>query len=143
MKMALCAIVGSILLLSCNVNPTDENLGNSNKLTETSIVGKWLWVESIGGFTGKTVRSPDSVEVTLEFTADGSYIKRENSLIVDSSAYSIVNEKTIFSSSNLDVVHFSTLSLSAVIGQLTTTTLKLEDNVTDGFVSTYTRVQSN
>lgn len=140
MNMTLCVIVSSLLLLACNASPTDKALGSSNDLAATSIVGTWLWVGSVGGFTGKAVVSPDSADVTLEFTADGTYIKRENGRIVDSTAYTIVNEKTIFSTSNLNVVHFSTLSRSVVIRQVNTTTLKLDDNGPDGYLSTYSRV---
>jgi hypothetical protein len=49
-----------------------------NNYNPNSIIGKWMWLYSTGGFAGNTIYPKKGQTVTLELTKDSLFIERDN-----------------------------------------------------------------
>lgn len=114
---------------------TDEKQDLSEEL-----VGEWRWIASVGGFAGLRITPETSQETqTLKFSKKGEYRTYKNDSLVAEGSYEIVRGKTIFSEDEKDLL-VRPDRLKQVIS-ITGDTLRLQDNLYDGFGHTYVRVE--
>jgi hypothetical protein len=115
---------------------------NKDKLpASTSIVGKWRWVKSIGGFAGMTL-TPQSAGYNQrkEFNADSTFKAFKNDSLTTEGKFSIVRNYKYSSSENIDVLKTGTPINEAFI--IRNDTLFLNDVfISDGFSNTYVRIK--
>lgn len=137
MKNTCFALVLSLLVFSCSNAPT------SPTPTPTGIEGKWLWIQSSGGFTGRTTLTPEpGSSVIIEFRNDGKYNEYYNGSLSRTLEYELAKERSRSNHEMVDVVRlFEALPMSRRIQVVTADTLQLHDNYVDGFASIYTRVR--
>jgi hypothetical protein len=95
-----------LLLWSCSEKyiPTGASQGARS---DSTYVGSWNWIKSIGGFAG-TTRTPatDGYTVKIELTRDSVYnVYRDGGLTV-SRRFSIHREKNSYSPDSVDVLSY-------------------------------------
>lgn len=135
MKNTFFALVLSLLVLSCSTSPTTP--------TENGVQGKWLWIESIGGFTGNTKLVPEpGTSRIVEFKNDGTYIEYQDGILSSSLKYEIVQERSGSREEIVDVIRFfGVLKSSSRIRTVNSDTLLLDETQVEGFSLTYLRVR--
>jgi hypothetical protein len=78
------------------------------------IFGKWEWVETSGGFTGKiTTPAKASYTEEIEFMKDGSFLRFKNGNMTDKNKFTISEGKSIFKSESTYIISFSPIDSSA------------------------------
>jgi hypothetical protein len=136
MKIHIGVFILSLLILSCSEEPA--GIDNSKRVT---INGKWLWVATSGGITGRIITPPPGTMVIHTYTSDGFFSIVRNDTLQKFVRYSIEKQKSNYSDDSLDVIiyHDSTI-FKQVIEYLSVDTLSLSDHMIDGFGSLYIRV---
>ncbi|MDY7031165.1 MAG: hypothetical protein SVY10_04545 [Thermodesulfobacteriota bacterium] len=131
LRIVLLFVLVVIALTAC-AEPDDES-------TE-SIVGSWVWIESIGGFGG-LVETPDSTGEShrVVFEANGEVTFYTNEDVFLSSTYSLGIDKTIFAEEWLPVVYVEDSSFMYAYSFPNIGQLELKENVSDGFAHLYDR----
>lgn len=107
----------------------------------TSIVGKWRWVKSVGGFAGQTI-TPQTAKYNLheEFNADSTFKAFKNDSITAQGKFSIVKNYKLSSSTTVDVLKMNKPYNQAFI--IRNDTLFINDVfISDGFGTTYVRIK--
>lgn len=135
MKNILSIISLFLLLSSCSKNKTAVNSHCSN----ASLIGKWEWVKSSGGFLGQ-VMTPSSTNKTifLEITPDRFKII-ENGVPVSNDTYTIQSKQSMFGGVQKDMIVFGQdagINKSFIVNE---TQLLLSDECYDCYISQYIR----
>jgi hypothetical protein len=136
MKFFLFPVILSLLVFpSCG-----EPIGIDSP-QHITIYGKWLWVATSGGITGRIITPPPGTMVIHTYTSDGFFSIVRNDTLQKFVRYSIEKQKSNYSDDSLDVIiyHDSTI-FKQVIEYLSVDTLSLSDHMIDGFGSLYIRV---
>jgi len=125
-----CILILSIGL-GCKNNPTGPS--------SPSLLGKWNWIKSVGGFTGGTF-TPQTERHTsaIRFGADSSYKVYRNDSLVISSTFSL-REETI-NGGTVEILRYQLVAPAQIISRLDADTLILSDDASDGFTSTWNRI---
>lgn len=108
---------------------------------EQTIYGSWKWAESSGGLLGNTL-TPENINSSrkIVFTKDHVYMFYVKDSLALRQNYQIQNEKTIFSFESQPVLRISGLSKTQSILMTGKDTLRLKDNVYDGYVHLYVKM---
>jgi hypothetical protein len=134
MKIRLCALILTSLVLSCN----EELIGVDNSQT-ISILGKWQWVRSYGGVVGIITPPPGTV-IIHTYTSDGIFSVSRNDTIQIILGYSIEKQKSNYSNELHDFILFhDSMMVKQVIWYLSADTLCLGDDMRYCFSSIYIR----
>jgi len=128
--LSFCIIILSIAL-GCKNDPTGPS--------SPSLLGKWNWIKSVGGFTGGTF-TPQTERHTsaIRFGADSCYKVYRNDSLVTSSTFSL-SEETI-NGGTVEILRYQFIAPAQIISRLDADTLILSDNAADGFTSTWNRI---
>ena len=95
MRIVILMTLGVVLACDNGVEP------------DSPFLGKWTWVSSSGGFAG-TIETPASTGkvISVEFTRK-KFRKYVNSVLTEEMKYSVATEKSIFSTSELEIITYS------------------------------------
>lgn len=120
-----------LILLSCE---KDDSLSND-------LIGQWEWLSSTGGIAGVTL-TPESTgnSVMIEFTASGKYREYTNGALTITCRYLIVRQFSIYSGSSVKLIVYDN-SMIRQSYSVDGDTLILSDEVYDGFISRYEKIQ--
>ncbi|MFC1558905.1 hypothetical protein ACFL40_06105 [candidate division KSB1 bacterium] len=130
-----------LTLLACS-NPVDHE-GNLNKTTYTSdddkIIGRWRWVQSIGGIAGIKITPESSGRSEMFDFDDNNNLKQfiNDSLAVENN-YQLGLDVTIFSNDTIQVIYLDDI-LSFGYCFEDNDSLILYDNFIDGFARYFER----
>lgn len=121
-----------LLLLTTMVSCTDTDDTNT-------LIGTWSWTETSGGIAG-IHETPASTGKTidLKFTSNGQYFYYTNGVISSEGTYKFSTQKSIVDGTNKKSIVFS-VDREMVIAKIDNENLELDDNVYDGFGSSYIR----
>lgn len=91
----LISAVVILILSSCSIADNDADQGDSSQ--EIEIIGAWNWLESIDGWTGRTV-FPESAGYTqqLIFSEDGSFSHFRADTLAESGTYTLTKQDDHF-----------------------------------------------
>jgi hypothetical protein len=123
---------------------TIASCSKENILTlDKSIVGKWQFLDSIGGLTGNdTIKPPANTTIILALNSDKTYNRTVNGQIIVQGTYDIINVQSIFSASPQPAIRFDNLtSNDGLIINLHEPNLSLDENHVEPFEQFYKRVQ--
>lgn len=127
MKKAFIILVS---LLYITTSCKKENL-------QSSITGKWNWIESNGGFAG-IHETPASTGKTITLTITNNQIKTYvNDSLINDSNYKLIKDKTIFGNDLKDLIVINN-GLRYLV-QINGNTLSLTEDGDDGINSSYKR----
>lgn len=106
------------------------------------IFGKWEWVESSGGFAGKTI-TPVSEAYTarIEFRSDGKYEKYKSGTLIEQKRFSFSQETSIHNRKPVWAVSFDESSLKMSVAFSGQDTLLLNEQLYDGYGHVYARIK--
>lgn len=128
-----------LLLMFCAVSAckTEKILSGRDN---AALYGKWKWVQSTGGFAGKTI-TPQSAgyQSSVEFKKDNTVLVYRNDSLTNKAKFTLTKTKTIFSTDSAYVIHYEPEMMEEAIIKATKDTLVLADNVYDGFAKTYVK----
>jgi hypothetical protein len=130
METKFCILTLVFLALACKSNPVADN--NSQTVT---LIGKWLWTETSGGFAGTILRPSVNQRDIIQFTADSNFYIYGNDTLIRSTHYSIRKGNLIDTLSWADMPGYR-----QVIRVLTKDSLLLCDPGEDGFNWAYIKV---
>jgi ADP-glucose pyrophosphorylase len=136
MKQIIMTAIFSLLALNCHSNPT-----NTNSSSTTSLTGQWRWISTSGGISGGVIKPSNNNKQTLLITSDSLYNEYRNDTLTFSDQFTIIKAKTIYSIDSLNVIDFHTskrFNLSVL--RLAVDTLVLGDNVFDGYIYEYSKI---
>jgi hypothetical protein len=113
------------------------------------IFGKWQWVSTSGGFTGKTITpASEGYTVRIEFSSNGIYQKYQNNALTDrknfsfSQGTSIHNHKPVWVISFTEAVpHFNESPQAMSVSFSGQDTLMLDEQAYDGYGYIYVRIK--
>lgn len=108
---------------------------------EPQIVGKWRWVQSVGGIAGLTLKPSATDTRQMNFGADSKFELLMNNKVVSFATYKLTNGKSITSQESVPLIEFENDGFMKMSYQLKTDSLFLFDEVYDGFGSTYVRIK--
>lgn len=138
----LAFILCVFLLSSCGNDAVVDNNQNSN------IAGKWVWVESVGGFSGHDVITPAKTGVTksITFVSAAKCILTENGKIVQQANYTLSkydDPAYAWTYGFLTINYADTNRLSSMyfVYSLSRSKLVMADYGCDGYTHTY--IKSN
>lgn len=78
-KIVLSLACLSLCSFGCDSNPSSS--------PSQTLIGKWVWVYSFGGFSGGYIYPTPGVESTISFTTNGGYSSHRNDTLVVSAKY--------------------------------------------------------
>jgi len=106
------------------------------------IIGKWSWVESVGGFGGVRL-TPESVGYTKKwvFNSDFTFLDYRNDSLFNKSKYSIT-KKLVWDKYMAEVLQVEG-QIEKIIGFQGNDTLGLGDHVVDGFRHLFVRLKGD
>jgi hypothetical protein len=135
MRQSFFALLLSLLVLSCATEPTVQ--------PQTGLEGRWLWIESSGGFTGSTQKPEPGYSLIYEFSSDGSFKSYANGEPSNSLNYVLVKAPDGPDSNMVDLIRFSGVqTLTKRFQIVNVDTLQLDDwDMSEGYTSIYTRVR--
>jgi hypothetical protein len=126
------------LLSSCGNDAVVDNNQSSN------IAGRWVWVESVGGFTGHDVMTPAKTGVTksITFVSAAKCILTENGKIVQQAnyifgKYSDSDYLGVYGYLNINYSDTNRLASKYYVNSLSNAKLVLSDFGCDGYTHTY------
>ncbi|MCO6462053.1 MAG: hypothetical protein J5I59_11670 [Saprospiraceae bacterium] len=126
---------------------------DDDRCSKEKLIGKWNWVNSIGGHTGDMEENPqlngyslqylfkanDSIIITKDYNTiihKGKYhLTRENSILFQKEYEFLTIDYLYFDEDNNPVI----LPKRYIIDNLSSDNLKLTEDVFDGYVLTFTR----
>ena len=124
-----------ILILSVCIGCKENPVGPSSP----SLIGKWNWVKSVGGFTGGTFTPQTEHHTsTIVFAADSSYRMYLNDSLAASSTFSL-REETM-NGGSVEMIYYPLAVPAQIVSRLDADTLILSDYAADGFTSTWNRI---
>jgi hypothetical protein len=117
-----------------------QGTGPSNS-TVSQLSGSWRWVQSVGGIFPRVVTPPSGTVVEDSFTPDGAFSRVVNDTTVVTATYFLTDENNgpFIRYTNVQTYHGYTFEGSGESIQVENDTLRLTENVTDGFQHTYVR----
>jgi hypothetical protein len=121
------SFVSVVMLIACKNKKTMSEQAVASELT-----GKWSYVSSIGGFTGKMPAWPEGTKVIIEFTKDKTYRRFENGKEMSTARYELKETKSFVTGETATIIDY----VADAIDQSYTIngdTLNLRDEVADGF----------
>ena len=77
MKTKFCILTLVFLALACKSNPVADN--NSQTVT---LIGKWLWTETSGGFAGTILRPSANQRDIIQFTTNSNFYTYGNDSLI-------------------------------------------------------------
>jgi hypothetical protein len=126
-----------IVLTLCSFNSCNKK----DQPGPVSIVGKWRWVKSVGGFAGQTI-TPQKAKYNLreEFNADSTFKTYKNDSVTVQGKYSIIKNYKLSSSNTVDVLKTNKSYNQAFT--IHNDTLFINDVfISDGFSTIYVRMK--
>lgn len=132
----IIGLLGLVAFASCK---TSHIQGGANSPYK-ALLGKWRWVQSTGGFAGKTTTpQAEGHTMHIEFKADTSVIIYRDDAVTGKAKFEVVKGRTIFSQDSAYLLKFQPQMIDEAILKVTKDTLVLADNVHDGFGKTYVK----
>ena len=137
LKYVVVVVIGMSLLTS---------LGCGKKIIKSEtchlIVGKWSWVESVGGFAGVRL-TPESEGYTKThvYTPDSTFFGFRNDSLMIMAKYSITR-KLVWDKYMADVLQVDE-QIEKIIKFRGNDTLSLGDHVVDGFGHLFVRIKDD
>ena len=126
----------SVLLISCESNPTNENKISSG------IAGDWLWKNTSGGFAGTTTTPINGNVHILKITSDSNFVELRNDTTTFTDKFTTRHNTFDDSSQSYLLIDFSTSRrFNLFVTKETTDSLVLSDMMMDGYISVYTRIK--
>ena len=100
-------LVGMCLSL-CNCSEMHVPTGTSGAQSDSTYIGSWNWVRSVGGFAGRTITpATEGYAIRIELTRDSiDNVYRDGSLM-ESRRFSIRRCKNPYSPDSVDVISYS------------------------------------
>src|SRR6218665_944307 len=93
MKSLICSI-----LVICAVSCNKEDLKTAGNISTDKLYGKWKWVQSTGGFAGRTITpQSEGYRSSVEFKRNNTAAFYRNDSLTNQSAFTLNKDKTIFS----------------------------------------------
>lgn len=119
-------------LLSCETNhPTVNN--------QTSLNGKWNWVSSSGGFTGKMI-TPESEKKTMTIEISDSVIKKyQDGKLLSKNSFSIQPQQSIFGGERKMIILDNDMPKQSF--EIKDNKLYLSEECNDCYQSEYVRIK--
>jgi hypothetical protein len=114
--------------------------GQNKKLLDPElfpIFGKWKYVESYGGFTGKGTGWPTDARITIEFKKNGKFTHHSKGKLRQRDVYRLSERKSHLSSKLVHVIDYDK-NVDQVF-ELKGDTLILIEDVFDGFTYIFIR----
>ncbi|MFB3908149.1 MAG: hypothetical protein ACE15D_07080 [Candidatus Eisenbacteria bacterium] len=142
MKRSLSLIVALLCLASAQCGWTIPETRPGIDDPETfGVTGTWKWVRSIGGFGGNDLRTPETVGYsrTIRFRDDGMFETFRNGTLQEVDHYTITRRSAIWHSRWR--IDFRSFRIAQAIFEVTADTLRLADDITDGYGHDYSRVR--
>jgi hypothetical protein len=134
----LAILIIGIFLLTC--------FGCGKKAVKSDfkhpIIGKWRWVESVGGIGGIRI-TPESVGYTQThiFQGDLTFLGYKNDALIITAKYTIT-EKPVWELDTAEVLQVEG-QIEQIIGFRGNDSLDLGDHVIDGFNHLFVRIKSD
>lgn len=117
-------------------------LETNNQVSEPDICGEWEWIQTTGGIAGvKKTPGTEGYSLRLIFTKNGDFKYLKNGSIENEGTYKMLKKKTIFGERYV-VCYSDNQHLEESI-TISKDRLYLQQNVVDGFASSYFRVKQN
>jgi|WetSurMetagenome_2_1015567.scaffolds.fasta_scaffold06711_8 hypothetical protein len=103
------------------------------------IMGSWRWIGSVGGIGGVEVHPPPTVRIT--YSPDGLFSYYQNDTLVETTTYTMVRQRTIVTPVSADIIHYGdSLRFVPQAFRISNDTLRLVDQVIDGYSQVYARM---
>ncbi len=111
-------------------------------IMDQSVVGKWKWMYSVGGFTGKDTVKPGTNTTMLIFNPNHTYEKVVNGTTVAQGMYTIVNVKSIFTGTSAPAIRFDNADDNhTLLIEMDGAQLILSDNHVEPYGQVYERMK--
>lgn len=138
MKKYALALIALLFVAACkkkdNVTPQVSDIKNLN--------GEWRLVKSFGGPDHLwNIPGVTDVVTTIMFKNDSSYSIYFNRILQFEDIITITDD-TVKNDNYVGIVNFKTSKYSSYVKKATADSLVLQDNYTNGYLSTYVRVNS-
>jgi hypothetical protein len=135
-----------ILLASCSPKPTELNgSGSTTPKTET-IIGKWNWVRTSGGFAGQIIYPKPMESQTYQFTSDSiAYYVHRYADTMDNwnSRFSLRDQRSFITGAIKPFLYFNdTVRIRSILQSVWFhgyDTLELLDEAADGYSYLFVR----
>jgi len=110
---------------------------------DASLLGKWEYIQSIGGFTGKdTLRPPLNTTIILSLNSSQAYSISSNGQVTKQGTYKVINIQNFMTGSNQYGIQFDDFSSnSGLLIDFNEPILSLSDNHYEPYGHLYRRVQ--
>ncbi len=130
-RLIIVSVLSFTLLTSCH----------KDKLEANDLIGKWNWLSSSGGIAGTTY-TPESTGdvVVIEFTPDSVFRRYLNDSLIIESTFSIRSSESIYDHNPTQILVFDPDYVRQSFQFESPDELVLLDEVYDGFVSRYRRM---
>jgi hypothetical protein len=138
MKIYFSAFILSLIVLACQNEPT-----GIDKPQYILIYGKWLWVQSSGGFGGQIITPPSGTKFIDTYTSSGFFYRSRNDTVMLTSRYRIETQEPGNKRAYDLIIYDNTGMIGQAIMYLSPDTLRLCDTYFDGFSSLSIRVNNN
>ncbi|WP_319479392.1 hypothetical protein [uncultured Draconibacterium sp.] len=130
-KFFLLVISFVLVLTSCS----DETIPPKD------LIGNWNWIISSGGIAGTTYTPEITGEtIVLEFTSDSMYKQYRNDSLIANCEFSIIQSESIYNHEITNMIECD-CSLIRSFSFNADGNLILADEVYDGFISQYERIE--
>jgi hypothetical protein len=130
-------ILTSVVFVLCSFSTCNKK----DQPGPVSIIGKWRWVKSIGGFAGKTT-TPQTAGYSMreEFSADSTFKNYKNDSLIAQGSFSIIKNYKYADDQTINVLKLHDGGSQSFL--IRNDTLLVNDIfMSDGFGSTYVRVK--
>jgi hypothetical protein len=112
-----------------------------NQDVEQKLIGKWKFEVLTGGITGMyVVADPSQVDV-IEFKNTRNFVRSTNGVPGATGTYEVYQSESIFSAKQEPTLRYTPQQGQPSIISIAGDTLRLSENVTDGFNIKYSRVK--
>lgn len=134
--ISILFLLGLAAIVSCK----STNLQNGADGGYKALLGKWSWVQSTGGFAGKTTTPQTEGHTSqLEFKAGNTVSAYMDGSLTKIIKFDLAKGHSIFSVDSVYILRYQADGLDQAVLKTTKDTLILADNVNDGFTKTYVK----
>jgi hypothetical protein len=128
----------------CTKNSSPTQIVSNDHQSDTTYIGSWNWVKSIGGFAGGT-RTPASegYNIKIVLKTDSTFELYDNDTLNATTKYYIRREKPYSNSDSIYIIHYrdSIRFHQQFISLIGYDTLNLVDQCMDCYNSFYSRIK--